>query len=147
MEEDLSRLVREIDPEMNFFIPLSGDQCLIDDQEFRRLQHIPLDMQYYYRGYFLKYGGQTLDKYVTQNPQEVTIEKVFTWLHHLVMGLVLLHFPWNHSFGSQIQQYSFRSRRSEINRFWFVTFCSINDRKRLGVFLSELSPFLFGHVN
>ena len=92
-EERISKLVMTLDPSMQYFIPLSGDQCNITEidakktsRQIKYLSHLK-DLH----GYFLKYGGITLDTYLRGIGSNIDFDMILSILSHLIKGLTLLH--------------------------------------------------------
>ncbi len=83
--------IRKLDPQMQYFLPLTGDQCDIQPSEHdleKCRVYQKSNNKTNFRGYFLPTGGHTLDYYVDHNL--ITIDQLWTWIDHLFKGLELL---------------------------------------------------------
>jgi len=93
-ELKISNKVRSIDPEQKYFLPLTGESCELSDikqlETTRCQSYIDSQHKNKFRGYFIPYGGHTLD-YYSINPPLPTIVTVWKWVIHLVNGLHHLH--------------------------------------------------------
>ena len=90
-EEEISYVVRKIDPQSDYFIPLSNDKCVVKEikvlskceKYVEAVNNVP------YRGIFVKYGGLTLDDYLDNHP--ISLDTTFNFLLHLADGIQILH--------------------------------------------------------
>ena len=94
-EEEISNYVREIDPEYDYFIPLSNDKCVVDEED-ENLKECDIYMndenKNSFRGIFAEYGGINMYEYVQNNKiQGLNIGTVWKWMKHLANGIKLLH--------------------------------------------------------
>jgi len=93
-EKFISEIINRIDPNHEYFIALSEDQCTIDI--VKEKEEIDKCMNYRrstvkneFIGFFIKYGGITLDKYLTLNKNNYY--DTFKIMLHLLKGLSILH--------------------------------------------------------
>lgn len=91
LEDEISNLIRIIDPNQNYFIPLSSDRCLLNpkDIELDKCNNYNSKKNNNFRGIFLTYGGITLEQYLDNNT--IDIVTVWYWLIHLCEGIKILH--------------------------------------------------------
>lgn len=91
LEEEISSLVREIDENQVYFIPLSEDKCIIDNND-KNLKDCHLyetdNINSTFRGVFLDYGGLNLYNYLTHN--SINVYTVWKWIVHLSEAIELL---------------------------------------------------------
>lgn len=90
LEEEISAILRILDPNYEYTIPLSGDKCIIEhDDRLKYCSSYDIDHGMDYRGYFIKPGGVTLDDYLEYEIIDA-ISIVFI-IKHLCYGLNMLH--------------------------------------------------------
>jgi hypothetical protein len=94
LELKISDKVRSIDPYQKYFLPLTGESCKLSDikqlETTRCQSYIDSVHKNAFRGYFIPYGGHTLDYYIIKPPFP-TIITIWRWVIHLVYGLHHLH--------------------------------------------------------
>jgi serine/threonine protein kinase len=88
-EHPVAAAVRLIDPNYDYFIPLSGDSCQIDLSSDEVQDCEAAANNNFVRGFFCKYGGQTLFDFLGKN--NIHITQAWAWLQYLFQGLKLLH--------------------------------------------------------
>src|SRR5665647_1215494 len=91
-EEEISLRIREIDPGLTYFVPSTGDKCLLDEDDESLLEcpaFVKKKRHQLYRGIYIKYGGITLREYLYK--YQVDVSTTWTWMQHLAKGIKLLH--------------------------------------------------------
>ena len=82
-ELEYSTIIRNLDPEQRYFLPLSQDSCEIDpvvvEEKFG--EDIPVRV-----GYFIPYGGISVKRAI----RTATVADAWYWLRHLLAAFVLL---------------------------------------------------------
>jgi len=95
-EKYISSIIRDIDPKQEYFIPLSKDQCKVDIK--REKKQVDKCEKYKdddtlnkdkYIGFFIRYGGIALDKYIDLNG--IDLDNIFKFMLHTYKGLSILH--------------------------------------------------------
>jgi serine/threonine protein kinase len=97
-EEEISTFVRMLDPLYMYFIPMEGYHCSLNLKNVNNLTQLaqcpsyvnsPENKKKGFRGYFMKYGGTTLDNYLVKNT--VGLKVIWDWIVEGVKGLSLLN--------------------------------------------------------
>jgi len=96
-EKCISNIINRIDPDQEYFIALSKDQCTIN-MEIEKGQinacrnYKRSAMKNKFIGFFIKNGGITLSRYIILNQNNVnSIHNIFKIMLHLFRGLSILH--------------------------------------------------------
>ena len=96
-EDEISKIIRTIDPESQYFIPLSGDYCSLKQSQSNLEQldgcegYKHSDHKRQFRGYFMKDGGRVLEDYVMKNLNQMDIQLALNWILHIAKALEILH--------------------------------------------------------
>lgn len=92
LEIEISAIIRQIDPENEYFLSYTGENCLID-QDIKELKSCSAyqknENRLQIRGYFLKYGGPTLQWFIKN--VEIDVGITWKWMKNLIEGISLLH--------------------------------------------------------
>jgi serine/threonine protein kinase len=89
----ISPLLQKIDPIQQYFLYVIPEKCSLKIPiEYLKdkciiVQKNP-DKQF--NGYFIKYGGITLQQYIKKYPEKITINRVWGWLIKLIYSISLL---------------------------------------------------------
>ncbi len=100
-EIEMSNIIRKIDPQSKYFIPLSGDFCQLDLSDEATRQGLldcievtefgsQLSTEKLDKGYFSKWGGITLAN-IVEGMDVIPIETAWEWISYLIEGLTVLH--------------------------------------------------------
>jgi serine/threonine protein kinase len=96
-EDEISKIIRILDPKSEYFIPLNGDYCSLKQNE-SNLQQLEECEGYknsshkrQFRGYFMKDGGQVLEEYVRRNKGKMDIYQALKWVIAIAQALEILH--------------------------------------------------------
>jgi protein kinase-like protein len=94
-EEFISAFVRKMDPSGKYFLPLIGDiaSLNLDSIEVQRCGDINNSLwnNSKIRGYYIKFGGETLRSICENQPTLPSLTQTWKWFEYLVQGLRLLH--------------------------------------------------------
>lgn len=92
MEQEISVILKQIDALNNYFIGLSGDSCILDDNN-KNIKSCKIYTESNYsfqiKGFYLKYGGPTIDKFI--KTYDINLNDIWKWLNHLIYAIKLLH--------------------------------------------------------
>lgn len=91
-ERQIVKYLRAIDQDQDYFIyliPIKKAEISQDLSQFnsKLIQMSPTKKFY---GYFMKYGGITLDNYINKYPEKITIDLVMNWLMKLIYAISIL---------------------------------------------------------
>ena len=92
-ERQIAKILHKIDPNNKFFIyiiPVKKAD-IVDNIKTIQSQVVNTDPNKEYYGYYMKYGGQTLDNYIRKNEGNISIELIWKWLSKLIKALNLLY--------------------------------------------------------
>lgn len=95
LETNISRAIRKIDPQNKYFIPLSGNRCIVNDIKYinelkKCLPYNKSTKKKDFRGFFIKYGGPDLYTY-NNKIHKLNIYSTWSFLIHLIEGLNVLY--------------------------------------------------------
>lgn len=90
-EVEIAKILRKIDPDSKYFIYLLHNKVILDvnisDINSGFVYNNP-NKKYY--GYYMKYGGISLDEYYHLHKNEISITLVWKWLNKLLESILLL---------------------------------------------------------
>lgn len=91
MENEICTVIRSIPNYEEYFIPLSGEQCVISSDELNNIKCDSYDDDYsnQYVGYFMPSGGIDLHKYFEKH--QVSIQYLWKIIIHLLDAIIILH--------------------------------------------------------
>lgn len=92
VEEMIAAEIRNLDPDQQYFLPLTGDACQVRDPQHLIETKCNIYKEGYlttdFEGYFIPYGGETLEH---PSSKQMSIHDLLELVVHLLNGLNLLH--------------------------------------------------------